>query len=458
MSYPIRYIARFLIEAATPLAVGSGDSDLLTDFPVSLDCNGLPMIPGTSLCGVLRHSLLRECPDYAGKIKDIFGYQNGDDGEGSRLVVSSALLAGSEGRVIEEPVEINQEAYFDDFYRHFLNLPMRQHCKINERGVADAKAHGKFDNRVVYKGSRFVFEIELAGKDADKQIWDEVIATVKSPLFRIGGGVRKGYGALKVLDVTAELLDLSEPGQLQTYLDRSSSLVGGKLSDAQAANDEVPTPKGFTTYKLTLKPDDFFLFGAGYGDQKVDMKPVFEKKITWADNKPEFSKELELALIPASSIKGAISHRTAYHYNRLEENFADFDSVDIAACTGENNEAVQVLFGSARGERDDTGERGHVIVSDIFLSGQDEKILNHVAIDRFTQGAIDGALFSERVLAGGEFTLELLVENSILCGNVQKAFENALTDITTGMLPLGGGVMRGHGVFDGSWEKEGNNG
>ena len=76
MSFPIRYIARFLVEADTPLAVGSGDKDLLTDAPVALDCNGLPMIPGASLCGVLRHNLLHGfCDDMTRQdvINKIFG-------------------------------------------------------------------------------------------------------------------------------------------------------------------------------------------------------------------------------------------------------------------------------------------------------------------------------------------------------------------------------------------------
>ena len=37
--------------------------------------------------------------------------------------------------------------------------------------------------------------------------------------------------------------------------------------------------------------------------------------------------------------------------------------------------------------------------------------------------------------------------------NVQSAFESALKDVITGMLPLGGGVNRGNGVFTGKVAK-----
>ena len=55
----IRYIARFVVEAATPLAVGSGNKGLTIDRLVIKDANGLPFIPGTSLAGVVRHELKR---------------------------------------------------------------------------------------------------------------------------------------------------------------------------------------------------------------------------------------------------------------------------------------------------------------------------------------------------------------------------------------------------------------
>ena len=44
-----RHIAHIIIEADTPLKVGSNDSDFLQDSPLQKDFNGLPMILGTSI-------------------------------------------------------------------------------------------------------------------------------------------------------------------------------------------------------------------------------------------------------------------------------------------------------------------------------------------------------------------------------------------------------------------------
>lgn len=457
MEYNIRYMARFLVEADSPLAVGTGDFDLLTDAPVALDCNGLPVLPGTAICGILRHSLVNDKPRDNNRkktVQQLFGFQEDkiDNGAGSRLLVSNGLMVGKAGQVIEGLQEIDGE---DEFYQHFLNLPVRHHCRITAQGTADAAEHGKFDNRVVYKGCRFVFELELIGNSDDQDNWETILNAVKSPLFRIGGGIRKGYGALKTISLVAHRYELTEPDQLSAYLVRSSSLADSMPGEEPGENYTAPLPEQITGYRLSLQPDDFFIFGAGFGDRKADIIPVSEKTITWQNGIPSFGNAM--TLLPASSVKGAVSHRTAFYYNQLQGVYADDSAVVISEETRENNQAVQTLFGTAKD--DGTGCSGKVILSDLFVDKGRDKILNHVAIDRFTQAPIDGALFNERVESGSGaangFTLEFLVEKDALDDdNIQKAFEMALNDIATGMLPLGGGVMRGHGVFTGTVEKK----
>ena len=58
--YTHRYLARVIIEATTPLAIGSGEKNMITDQIILSDVNGLPYIPGTSLAGIIRHALGEE--------------------------------------------------------------------------------------------------------------------------------------------------------------------------------------------------------------------------------------------------------------------------------------------------------------------------------------------------------------------------------------------------------------
>ena len=154
-----------------------------------------------------------------------------------------------------------------------------------------------------------------------------------------------------------------------------------------------------------------------------------------------------MVLIPATSVKGAIAHRTAFYYNKINGWFAG----DSNAKTGSDNHAVATLFGSIDGTK---ATRGNVIISDEFASETfEDKIFDHVAIDRFTGGAIDGALFNEKATnaKGYPFSITILVDNNALQEDAIKiAFENALRDICKGILPLGGAVNKGYGMFHGT--------
>ena len=455
--YNLRYIAQIIVEADKPLNVSSGESDALTDSLVMTDANGLPMIPGTSLCGVLRHAFaeFNKEDDKNKGLEDkteskIFGYQkeNKNEGGGSKLIVSNAHFVGKNGKVIEglQNIDWNDK----DFYSKFQELPTRQHCKINEKGTTIKG--GKFDEQVIYKGTRFKFELELIGNPDDKENWEELLKLFNCETFRIGGGTRKGFGKLKIVSCIQKTFDLSS--NLDEYLNKSSSLnekIEGEIFEQK--NDHI----NYTKYKLKLVPDDFYSFGSGFGDDDVDMTPVYEEVIEWENEKtPIFSKKK--ILIPATSVKGAISHRVAFHFNKLNKVFAD-EIDDLESKTGENNDAVKALFGCGKGsEADDKGKRGNVIFSDVFIPNKNEtKILNHVAIDRFTGGSIDGALFDEKVIyQEDDIKFELLVKSDVLRGeNIEQALENTLKDICTGMLPLGGSVMRGHGCFSGEITKNG---
>jgi len=442
--YTHRLIARVVIETTTPIAIGTGTKDILTDSLVATDTNGLPYIPGTAVAGILRHAV----GDFNEK-SSLFGFQEGNDGHGACLMFTDALMIGKEGKPLDGLCDgIDWE---DDFYRHFKELPIRQHVRIDDKGVA-AKT-GKFDNQVAYKGLRFVFEMEAltSGEKEKEELFDDLLRQLNNPVTRIGSGTRNGYGAFEVVDCRMATLNLEDKDDLKRYLTKSSSLAEEcpwlkSIDKEQTAADE------WTTYTLSLQPDDFFLFGSGAGDDDADMTPVKELVVTYdAAGKPKFS-EKEKSFIPATSVKGALAHRTAYHWNRLNKYFAD----DGRAKSADECDAVVAIFGSS-GKNSSEITRGNIILSDMFFDKDvDTKVINHVSIDPFTGGAKEGALFSEKANYGKKlsFTLTAMVKKSALEYETTKnAFENALNDITIGMLPLGGGVNRGNGIFTGKWEK-----
>lgn len=455
MAFTHRYIARIVLEAETGLFVGSGEASLLKDALVQKDIHGLPMIQGTSLTGVLRHAL--EDNDKSNKElwNDIFGFQKPKsvEGLGSRLKISSAYMLINENEVAEGLTANIPE----NTLGKYTNLPSRQHVRINDRGVADN--NGLFDNEIVYKGTRFIFELELKGTKDDETHWDAILANFSSPLFRIGQGTRNGYGKLKIHNLQQRVYDLNNLSDFEAYLNFNPSF--NHKNEGFISNDKKSNDSNLTEYELFLKPDSFFIFSEGFGDDKADNKPVTEEIAIYRNGTIEFEKR---TLIPASSIRGALSHRTAFHYNRLTGKWADkllspenkqLRDLTVKCYTGTGNDAVFELFGGAAGdEKREDGQIGKVILNDFYFPDKEvdnDKIFNHVAIDRFTGGALDGALFSEKVstLVEGDtfkFTVYLDYDKE---DTIQKAFEETLKDVCKGLLPLGGMTTKGHGVFTG---------
>ncbi len=423
-----KYIADITIEAKTPLKVGSNSSDFLQDAPVQKDWNGLPMILGTSIAGVLRKEFDED------KANQIFGYQKqkNEDGEGSKVIFSNALLVDEQDKVCEELLVSKS-----DFQKIFDELPIREHTSITDKGVA--KEHSKFDEEIVYKGTRFRFSIEML---EDKSSFDEILNLLKSSTFRLGSGSSKGFGKFEVKEIKILVVD-----SVDKLVEYSSS-----LNNFDGAGDslEKQSSKKHTKYILEIEPDDFFMLGSGFGDGDADMTPVYEKVVDYKNGRLSD----DMILIPASSIKGALSHRVAYYHNKyLLQNDQDHTKV------GEDNEAVKAIFGHkkelAKDKKTELGQKGKILISDCYKPKVDNtKVFDHVAIDRFTGGAIDGALFQEKTIAQKDkWEIEIYLENGVDKKYIDS-FEKALKDICKGMLPLGGATTKGHGVFQGKLIKD----
>ncbi len=433
--YNYRFVAQIVLEATTPLKTASGKSDFFVDAPVLKDWNGLPMILGTSIAGVLRKSFEEE------KANEIFGFSKKDKGFGSRLLVSNAHML-DENQKLHHSLGIKDKSKFLDKYN---NLPIREHTAITHKGVA--KEHSKFDEEVVFAGSRFKFELEFLGdKEEDEATWQKILELLNSPLFRLGGGSSKGFGEMKV----------------ESCLE--SSYIIGKDYQDKPSNLNIPLKNGLDKrresqekvclYKINIKPDSFFSFGAGFGDDEVDDIAVTEEIVKWKDNKGEFSEKQ--ILLPASSLKGALSHRVAFHYNKLKGNFIETITKPIEEYIGENNPAVSTIFGASKSHENEG--KGKALFSDMFKEFREDevKIFDHVKIDRFTGGAIDSALYNEKVMANKDsWNIEIILAKEIENESIKEAFKLTLDDLCDGRLPLGGKVNRGHGIFEGSWTKEG---
>ena len=203
--YRYRLLASVVMEAAAPLAAGSGQKSIMTDATVARDANGLPYIPGTSIAGVIRHAMKKHAD-----MDKWMGFQRATDGkgdkedkgQGSLLAVTEARILGSDGSPADGLIP---DPFKDPLLSHLKVLPIRQHVRLTHKGVADNR--GKFDEEVVPEGARFTFEMELLSDSADREqserLMDDIIGCIRADSFRLGGGSRSGFGKMRIVSVEA---------------------------------------------------------------------------------------------------------------------------------------------------------------------------------------------------------------------------------------------------------------
>jgi CRISPR/Cas system CSM-associated protein Csm3 (group 7 of RAMP superfamily) len=469
-SHCFRHVARVVIEFTTPFHVGTGEGGYGADALVVTDVNGLPTIPGSSLAGALRAAFLAHTGDRA-RTESLFGFQESDKGCGSRLSLTWAAIHKSDN----QPVVglLGAATLGDDVLKQALGLRLRDHVCLSHRGAA--KHRGKFDDSPVAAGHRFTFEMELVSERKEDQDWQALLAALSSQALRLGGKSRRGYGASRVEPILSKTFNLADASDFAAYTKHPASLCADAPALASVPVAGASPAPGFVTITLRLQPRGYWMFGGGEdtptnGADPADMAPVRDERIVWHDSTG--SVQEKLLLLPGSAIKGALSHRVAFHHNRLRLRFAndctvagncpnntDGHRVAQAALeqfTGFNNPAVRDLFGYVAEGKDTDAEgqaaRGRVLIDDLFWDAPapPQQKVPHVSIDRFTGGAADSKLFSERPLWQGNFPeLKLtILDADQLPRATRQALRAALDDLAEGHLALGAGAGRGLGYFE----------
>lgn len=483
-------VARVTIELQSPIHVGTGRGDDLVDQFFVTDANDLPAIPGSSIAGVLR-SLWLTLAQPVMTDKEVFGHQaEGNNSHAnswaSRVVVSWGHLHDSHDHPV--PFRMSPELLQQDVLLRQARIPAtRQHVRINHRGTA--VHHGLFDEAIVHAGHRFTFELTLHG--CDPQVMDTLLHLLDSDACRFGGKTRRGLGRFRIIRCQKRHFDLHNktdfdafsklPPTIETTV--PESLLPRFQPNASALHHNT------VIAKLELKPRGFWMIGGGtpldtdrFADQNhiPDLLPYREPRVVWNDQKQSHKATLDTnqprVVIPASSIKGALRHRASFHAFVVGEIFADSANFDVWESLENNTleeELVEELFGTVRkgkkkGNGTDTGSddsessdvqrAGRLIMDDLVLDESllSPKEMDHVTLDRFTQGALHGHLFQEfaywkhKGAAPYPLCLEIHIRNADqVSPQARVVLLRTLEDLAQGHLQIGAGSGRGHGWFEG---------
>lgn len=355
----------------TPLRTGGPDGDVQQ---VLRRRDGAAFVQGPSLAGALRGGLKDEV-----LARSLFGSQD----QAGHLTVSDALF--------------DRES--DQLTRPRLRI---------DAGSATGDRGGKFDVAHMGTGSRLAFTLVWQGfpeQKSELEAVERLLGALDGGRIRLGAQKSNGFGQLG-LQVRRRLFDLTDAADRRAWLDEDWSGV------------PLALPAGSETGRVG------FTVTGKTGSILVKTAPVVtggedERGRTYTPNLSENGR----AILPGSSIKGAVRARAEY----------------IAKTLGLGQGLTGGYFGrGADGE--DNGLAGQVFFEDAVLSGQKKKI-SRIRIDRFTGGVQRQGLFTEEPLSS-ELTLRISApEDPVCCALLVYA----LRDLGLGLYDLGSGWAIGRG-------------
>lgn len=456
MDYTHLYIAQVMIEARTGMSIASGLENDVFDTALVQDANGLPAIPGTTIAGVLRSLYVDEFGQE--KAGSLFGYQKrkSEDaeydsrGQTSRVHVSWGDVVDQNNvpvRGLKPFSDVSNDVVLSRLWQVANDFPIvRDHVRIDHRGVADAQGHGKFDRSVLPAGTRFVFELTLQGDQDCGEVWNNVLSLLFSPKFKLGGRTRSGLGAIDIVQVREQCVELKNAVTV--------SDSAWKVLEPESVNSNK-----FERLDLDLKPENFWLFGKGrvsllHGREKdADVLSVTEDKLSWSGDAATFIPHI---LVAGSGVKGALRHRSVFHYNCLKMRS------DEAYMADDDPGPIRELFGSVKQEKEagGAGHAGVVHIDDAYvpLEGNPVRpsVNMHNSIDRVTGGVRGSVLFSEEALWKGTIpiSISLLLHGDVKIHKVNSdaisALKLAVKDLAEGRLSIGAGSNKGYGFMQAS--------
>ena len=374
-SYAAVYQAKAV--CLTPLRTGGADGDA---EQVLRRKDGTAFVQGTSLAGAML-DWLKGQPERS-HADDLFGSQE----QAGHLTVSDVLF----------DCEANQ-----------LTRPRLRIDPVSATGDGS----GKFDVAHMGTGSKLSFTLVWQGNTEDRQeldIVEKLLGAVNAGDICLGAQKSNGFGRLSLF-VRRRLFNLKNAADRRAWL--ADDWMGEVILLPAAENS------GRVKFAVTGRIGSILIKDAPAAKVEGD-----EGRRSYIPNLSENGK----AVLPGSSVKGAVRARAAY----------------IAKMLGLDKGKIEQYFG--RPAKDgDNGLPGLVRFEDVVLSGHKRKI-SRIRIDRFTGGVQRQGLFTEEPISSAVALTITAPEEPVLCALLVYA----LRDLGLGLYHLGSGWAIGRGKVE----------
>lgn len=454
----------------SPLHIGSATDDAETDMPLARNGRGEFYIPGTSLAGPLSSWFADAYPQ---SHQDLFGFADKKEKKNSKTGKTTVENLGHASLVLVE----------DTILQGGSVPEIRDGVGIDRWSGAAADGI-KYDREILPEGTKFRFEMAVEIKPDGKEEQSKaqiahMVAALKDGKIPIGGSKTRGLGKVKLKDIKVKQENLLERTGILAMLKG----VGEKdfsLREFDQRGQHKPTARHLLNIAIDWEPDGPLMVKADAEGVAVDMLPLFS-------GKGETGKLARV--IPGSSLKGPLRScgerivatlmdapcLSQPRPNEGRKRFLEqMDRFDL----------IRKLFGD-RGRKDDnpssngiTWDYGLSALSVVdcycdsdlinrhdwpklvresemkdvaeLAGGKNLQPATHVAIDRWTGAAADGALYSTLEPFNGKWQkIELQLDLDRLPEEDRNPalalLVLILREMAQGRIPLGYGTNRGMG-------------
>ncbi|NJO81992.1 MAG: hypothetical protein HC828_03830 [Blastochloris sp.] len=426
-----RLVITGTLSLKTPMHLGNGDSPQPNQMALFRDpLNRRVVLAGTSLAGALRDYLRTREHGHRTQEPEA---QEAD----TRHLMAENLFGGRK----QDPDGDQSPLIIDDVRSQQAAAIVRDGVAIDDttRTAADQK---KFDIELLPAGTTFDIRLELAlPEDTDQQQQlKTALALALHGLAKgeiaLGARTSRGLGRCEVGKWTVTTYDLTEPSGLVAWL--ASDYREWGYQPSRTVIGDAWTVLGVTDGAL---PDNrHTLQLCAYFTLASPLLVGGDGPLSGAVSQPDATHIHGDAgpIVPGSSLAGALRSRAVRIVNTL--GLAD------------GAKLIEQLFGSSMQQNGEHGnratqrsqkQRSRLRVTESQLTDTRSLVQHRVAIDRFTGGAFETALFSEAPVTAGTLKLEIQLDDPVDHEIGLLLF--LLKDLWTGDLRLGGTQSIGRG-------------
>lgn len=417
---------------ASSLAVGSGHS-LLTDKDVIRDRRGKPFIPGSALAGIGESILKKYAPDQNVLIADSNKKRKKSPwlrhymGDVKRSTQDDPNAESIESRILFYDANVLESEAEKE------RISVRDGVGLDEWKTA--KKGQKYDYEILEPGIIFVtlieqniFENILKNKTKiiDEPVSDLIARAWKKGKVYLGAKTSRGYGAVESVTIKTREFNFADEKSTKEYAEFDPFDPDEWHVDCFKCNESLE--------KLALEKE---------AEEEITLNlelslkgPILIRKYSTQVEKgkvlPDFSqqyvldpdnKEVQIPVIPGTTWAGAFKA----HMETLAPG------------------STASYFGFVDLEKKEK-KKSSVRFSESRIKDSSAKQISRNAIDRFSGGSVDGALFTEKSWYEGTTTLKISFPRDVT-DDFKYALAASITDLSNGFMAVGGATSVGRGIF-----------